>query len=287
MGDKILLDLVKFDPKNYKKRTITIWNEVAPRYHKRWASTNEGPFQSTQKLVSMADIKNGNQILDIACGTGVVTKKISSIVGNNGKVVSFDISNKALDVAKKFNSTKKNIEFIQADAETIFLKNQFDVITCQYALFFFPNSKKALCNAKRLLKKNGTLAISVHGHNTPFFSCILDAVMKFIPDYIPPGAPNLDRFGSQKALKAEVKRSGFSKIKVKTFVFKYSPGKFSNYWNNYLKYVAKPLKEKLDKLPTKKRIELKELVRQNVSPYTRKDGKIVFPWEVIVLTAKK
>ena len=185
MVSKILLALGKFEPKEYKKRTITIWNEVAPRYHKRWASTNAGPFQSTQKLVILAGIKKADHVLDIACGTGVVTKKISSRVGNGGKVVSFDISNKALDIAKKFNSTKKNIEFIQADAETIFLKNQFDVITCQYALFFFPNSKKALCNAKHLLKKDGILAVSVHGHNTPFFSCILDAVMRFIPDYVP------------------------------------------------------------------------------------------------------
>ena len=284
---KILFALAKFEPKEYKKRTITIWNEVAPRYHKRWASTNAGPFQSTQKLVTLAGIKKGDQVLDIACGTGVVTKKVSSRIGNSGKIVSFDISNKALSIAKKFNSAKKNIEFIQADAETVFLKNQFDVITCQYALFFFPNSKKALCNAKRVLKKDGILAVSVHGHNTPFFSCILEAVMKFIPNYVPPGAPNLDRFGSQKALKAEIKNSGFSNIKVKTFVFKYSPGKFSDYWNNYLKYVAKPLKEKLDKLSAKKRAELRELVKQNVARYTKKNEKIVFPWEVIVLTAKK
>ena len=200
--------------------------------------------------------------------------------------MSFDISNKALEIAKKYNSAK-NIEFVLADAETLFLKNQFDVITCQYALFFFPNSKKALCNAKHVLKKDGTLAVSVHGHDVPFFNCILDAVTKFIPDYVPPGAPNLDRFGSQKALKTEVKRSGFSKIKSKTFVFSYSPGKFSDYWNNYLKYVAKPLKEKIDKLSMNQRRELRELVKENVTPYTKKSGKIIFPWEVLVLTAKK
>ena len=281
------MDKAKFEPKEYKKRTITIWNEVAPRYHKRWASTNAGPFQSTEELVTLADIKKGDHVLDIACGTGVVTKRVSSKVGKNGGVVSFDISQKALEIAKKFNSTKKNIEFILADAETLFLKNQFDVITCQYALFFFPNSQKALCNAKRILKKDGTIAVSVHGHNVPFFNCILDAVMKFIPDYVPPGAPNLDRFGSQKALRAEVKKSGFSKIKSKTFVFKYSPGKFSDYWSNYLKYVAKPLKEKIDSLSDKKRKELRDLAMHNVLSYTKKSGKIVFPWEVIVLTAKK
>jgi len=281
------LGKAKFEPKEYKKRTIKIWNEIAPRYHKHWASTNNGPFQSTNELVILAEIKKGDQVLDIACGTGVVTRKISSIVGKNGNVVSFDISNKALKIAKKYNSSKKNIEFILADAETIFLKNQFDVITCQYALFFFPNSQKALYNAKLVLKKHGTLAISVHGHNVPFFNCILNSVTKFIPDYVPPGAPNLDRFGSQKALKNEVKRSGFSKIKSKTFVFKYSPGKFSDYWNNYLKYVTKPLKEKIDKLSKKQRRDLREIVKENVTPYTKKSGKIIFPWEVLVLTAKK
>ena len=278
---------MKVKPFDYKKRNISVWNEVAPRYHKRWASTNAGPFQSTHELVSLADIKKGDQVLDIACGTGAVTKKVSSKVGKNGKVVSFDISNRALEIAKKFNSTKKNIEFILADAETLFLKNQFDVITCQYALFFFPNSKKALCNAKRVLKKDGILAVSVHGHDVPFFNCILDAVMKFIPDYVPPGAPNLDRFGSQKALRAEIKRSGFSKIKSKTFVFKYSPGKFNDSWNNYLKYVAKPLKEKTENLSTTKRRKLRELAKKNVLPYTKNSGKIIFPWEVIVVTAKK
>ena len=51
--------------------------------------------------------------------------------------------------------------------------------------------------------------------------------------------------------------------------------------------MAKPLKEKLDKLSTKKRGELRELVKQNVAHYTKKNGKIIFPWEVIVLTAEK
>ena len=35
----------------YKQRNMKIWNEVAPRYHKRWASVNKGPFQSTKKLI--------------------------------------------------------------------------------------------------------------------------------------------------------------------------------------------------------------------------------------------
>ena len=42
-----------------------IWNEVAPRYHKRWATAKRGPFQSTKKLVELIDIKKGDHILDV------------------------------------------------------------------------------------------------------------------------------------------------------------------------------------------------------------------------------
>ena len=52
---------------------------------------------------------------------------------------------------------------------------------------------------KNSLKKSGNIGISVHGSkdNVPFFSSILDSVTKFIPDYVPPGSPNLDRFGTK------------------------------------------------------------------------------------------
>jgi len=277
----------KFDPTVYKKRNISIWDEVAPRYHKRWASANTGPFQSTAKLVNLAKIKKGQTVLDLACGTGVVTKKIAKKVGSKGHIVGIDSSKKAISIAKKFNEKKPNLDFIICDAENFHFSDSFDIITCQYALFFFPNSQKALHNAKKSLKPNGTLAITVHGNNAPFFTSILDAVLEFIPDYIPPGSPDLTRFGTKKALASEVKKSGYRKIKVYDFVFWFSPGTFSAYWNNYTKYIAKPLKEKLGRLPVQKRKMLKQSAKQNTLPFTKKDGTIVFPWQVLILTAKK
>jgi len=200
----------EFNPIEYKKRSITIWNEVAPRYHKRWAKNDVGPFSSTSQLIKLANIKKGNKVFDLACGTGVVTKKISSKVGSKGKVVGADTSLTAIKIAKKWTKNK-NIDFVICDAETIALSEKFDVVTCQYALFFFPNAKKALKNMRKILKKNGTLALTVHGdgNSVPFFTSILDAVTEYIPDYIPPGAPDLDRFGNIQAIKDIVKKNWF------------------------------------------------------------------------------
>ena len=279
---------MKFNHTEYKKRNITIWNEVAPRYHKRWASINQGPFQSTSKLIQCLDVNKGDNVFDLACGTGVVTKKIKQKVGRMGYVVGGDTSITAIKTAKKWVGIQTNLDFVNMDAENFSFSKPFDIITCQYALFFFPNAQKALKNIKKNLKKTGKLGITVHGaaEKVPFFNSIFDAVTKFIPDYTPPGSPDLDRFGTKTSLKKEVRKAGFSKIIVKNYVFKFNPGTFEDYWRNYLRYVAKPLKEKLDTLDGIKRKELKNIVRENVKPYTLKNKKIEFPWEVLILTAK-
>jgi len=279
---------MKFNHTKYKRRNITIWNEVAPRYHKRWASINQGPFASTSKLVQLLDINKGDRVLDLACGTGVVTKKIRRKVGSSGFVLGGDTSVTAIKIAKKWNGSQSNLGFVNIDAENFNFSKPFDIITCQYALFFFPNAQKALKNIKKNLKKTGKIGITVHGaaKKVPFFSSILDAVTEFIPDYFPPGSPDLDRFGTKSSLRGEVRRAGFSKITVKNFIFKFNPGIFEDYWRNYLRYVAKPLKEKLDALNRSKKKELKNAVKENVKPYTLKNKTIEFPWEVLILTAK-
>ena len=270
----------------YKQRNMKIWNEVAPRYHKRWASVNKGPFQSTKKLIELIKINKNNRVLDVACGTGVVTKQIQKKVGKSGYVVGIDTSTTAIKIAKKEN--KKNLDFLNADAENLSFSKKFDIVTCQYALFFFPNAQKALKNIKNSLKKSGIIGISVHGNkdNVPFFSSILDSATKYIPDYVPPGTPNLDRFGTKSALKTEIRKAGFSNVVVKEFIFNYNPGKFEDYWKNYIKYIAKPLKEKLNSLEYSKRKEFKNSVKEKTLQYTKKNGDIVFPWQVLILTAK-
>jgi ubiquinone/menaquinone biosynthesis C-methylase UbiE len=286
--------LLKKDSSNsytYKKRTIKIWNEIAPRYHKRWANANVGPFQSINHISKIISLQNNNRILDLACGTGAIINNITSkdSFTKDKFAVGVDSSFTAINIAKKQNKAN-NVEFIVADAETIHFKEKFDLVTCQFALFFFPNAQKTLRNLRKsIMKDKSSILITVHGkrRKVPYFDVILDSVTKFIPDYIPPGTPNLDRFGTKKSLQNEVKQAGFSRIKVTERDFEYSPGTVDDYWRDYLRYVATPLKEKLDSLSAKQRRELKGTIRDNATPYIQKDKKIIFPWRVLTLTAQK
>lgn len=277
----------KINSNQYKKNILGIWNEVAPRYHKRFAQHDTGPFRSSAKLVKLAKIKPGDRVLDLACGTGAVTKKITSRVGTKGFVIGTDVSFNAIKIARKWNNHKNNLDFVVADAEKTIFEEKFDAITCQYGLFFFPNASKVLVNLKKSLKKNGTLAISVHGEkdSVPFFSIIMNAVLKYIPDFIPLGTPSFDRFGNKKSLTKVVKDAKFSKIQVNEFNFKYSPGTFSDFWCNYLRYVAKPAREKLNQISISEKRKIRELAKQNSLKFL-KNGKLIFPWKVLILTAK-
>jgi len=270
----------------YKQRTIMVWNEVAPYYHKRWAKNEIGPFNVTKELIKSAKIKSGQKILDLACGTGLVTKKILNKVGKNGEVYGIDSSNAALKIAKKWIGGGKNIHFVRGDAETIEFNTKFDAITCQFALFFFPNEQIVLKNMKKFLKKNGIIALSIHGkYNVPYFDSILNPIKKFIPDYLPQ-YPEMDRFGTKEIFKRTLSKAGFQKIVVRKITFQYSPGYFSDYWGNYKRFLSKPLKEKFNSLSNFQKKNLREMVLDNTKQYTRKNGKILFPWEVLVLTAR-
>ena len=94
----------QFDPIQYKITTKANWNTVASDYHYNWAEKQIGPFKSTTELVREADIRSADNVLDLACGTGVVAKEVSRHLGKDGALVGIDLSRTALGIAKKINT---------------------------------------------------------------------------------------------------------------------------------------------------------------------------------------
>lgn len=275
----------RFDPRVYKERLVVAWNEFAPKYHSDWASKDMGPFKSTSKVVKISRVKKGDNVLDLACGTGVVTKKISSKVGTSGRVVGVDISPGPIEIAKKWN-TKKNVKFVITDVEKMKFKKTFDAVTCQYGLMFFPNVQLVLRKVRKFLKKDGRVTVAVHGskRTAPYFSCISSAVLKFIPDFLPVGTPTVHRFGTKELLRTEFEKAGFKKICVHEFNFEYKVGAFEDYWRDYFTSLTTPLKEKFKSLDSRQFIAMKKMAKKNTRRFL-KNGKIIFPWKILILTA--
>ena len=272
-----------FDAINYKLTTMENWDLVAREYHTSWAGISKGPFQSTGELVEAAEPKLGDSVLDIACGTGVVSSAVVKKLGASGLLVGLDLSFGALRIAKSSISTG---QLVQMDAEKIGLHASFDKIFCQYALMFFPDSHGVLLALRNLLKPKGRLIVAVHGspEGVPYFSTMMEPVLKFIPNIRPPQTPTVHRFGDPKILENELSGAGFSNIIIRKFTFEYEAGSFEQYWLDYLSTTANSIRKRIVE-DEKIVAAIKSEARARALEFSH-DGKVTFPWDVLIATAE-
>jgi ubiquinone/menaquinone biosynthesis C-methylase UbiE len=274
-----------FNPIEYKINTRVNWNTVAGEYHDNWADKNTGPFKSTTELVKAAKIEPNDSVLDLACGTGAVSSKISRHFGNLVNLVGIDLSRVALSIAKR-SAQFENVDFIEMDAENLCFHASFNKIVCQYGLMFFPDVNKVLTSIRNIMKNGGKLAIAVHGtqEGVPYFSSIMKPILYYIPDIRAKGTPTVHRFGNPDELEKELKLARFSDIKIKKFTFTYEAGKFDEYWKDYIHTTANSIWPKIQSYGIKVVNAIKKDAEKNTVQFT-KNEKIEFPWDVFIATA--
>lgn len=267
----------------YKQTFRDNWNNVVPTYHSGWAGAGRGPFRSTKELVKAANIKRDDYVLDLACGTGAVAKEASQFVGPSGLLVGIDFSAGALAIARSENPA---CNFAEMDAEHIGMRTRFDVVLCQYALMFFPDAEKVLSTMRSMLKRRGRLAVAVHGsaEGVPYFSTIMEPVLKRIPDIRPAGAPNVHRFGRKEDLERVISAAGFAEILVQKVVFEYEAGSFEQYWQDYMSSTAASIRSKIEAKGPQVVQEIRREAEEKAIKFVD-DGAITFPWEVLIATA--
>lgn len=101
------------------------------------------------------------RVLEIAAGTGVVTRRLASTLPESVSIVASDISQPMLDVASA-TGTSRPVEWRQADAMNLpFRDESFDAVICQFGSMFFPDKAKAFSEMRRVLTPGGRLIFSV------------------------------------------------------------------------------------------------------------------------------
>lgn len=137
--------------------------------------------------IAESQVRSGQKILDIAGGTGDLTKQFAKKVGKNGLVVLADINDKMLMQGRERLTDQGivgNIEFVQADAENLpFQDNFFDCITIAFGLRNVTNKEAALRSMYRVVKPGGKLLVLEFSKpSLPFLNKIYDEYsFKIIP----------------------------------------------------------------------------------------------------------
>lgn len=135
-----------------------------------------GPW--SQGLVAAAEIRPDEQVLDLACGTGVVTRAAAVQLGPKGSVTGLDLNPGMLEVAKAHgNPGSCKMQWVEASAlETGLPDASFDVVLCQQGFQFFPDQPKALAETRRILKDGGRLYFSVWAKSGPYNDAVAAAL---------------------------------------------------------------------------------------------------------------
>lgn len=112
-------------------------------------------------LASRVAIRQPSCLLEIAAGTGVVTRHLANVLGHEVRIVATDLNQTMLDRAAAVGLNHP-VEWRQADAMHLpFSDESFDVVVCQFGVMFFPDKPKAFSEVKRVLRSGGTFIFNV------------------------------------------------------------------------------------------------------------------------------
>ena len=117
-------------------------------------------------MLTLASLASGEHVLDLACGTGLVTLAAAESVGASGSVLGTDLSGEMIEVARQRAGEQQaaNVTFQRMDAETLDLPDAtFDVVLCSLGLMYVPDPQRAVREWLRVLKPGGRIAIAVWG----------------------------------------------------------------------------------------------------------------------------
>ena len=109
-------------------------------------------------------LKKGMLVLDVGCGTGAISKDIAKAIGQNGKVIGIDNTEKFIESGKVTYSEVKNLELIHVDLFDFEPKQKFDLIVSARVLQWLINPQEALMKMKKLLKSKGKVSILDYNH---------------------------------------------------------------------------------------------------------------------------
>ena len=125
-----------------------------------------------------------SSILEVAAGTGVVTRALASTLPESVSIIATDLNQAMLDQASSVG-TKRPVEWRQADAMQLpFQDETFDAVVCQFGVMFFPDKPKAFSEAHRVLKKGGIFIFNVWDRieENEFANVITTALESIFPD---------------------------------------------------------------------------------------------------------
>jgi SAM-dependent methyltransferase len=208
-----------FDEEKFKADMREQWDKHAKGWNDHSAQIGDWLREPTDAMLSMAEVRPGAHVLDVAAGAGDQTVDIAKRVGPTGSVLAADLSPAILEFAKDRarRAGYGNVETQTADGENLNVAEAgFDVAICRLGLMFFPDPGKGLREMFRALKPAGracTMVFSTPDKN-PCVSILVSTAFKHagLPPRDPYQPGGLLSLGKPGLIDELFRRAGFSRV---------------------------------------------------------------------------
>ncbi len=151
------------DPRVQRRVQRYGWDKAAGNYEQYWARQLEC---GQDRMLALADLWPGARVLDVACGTGLVTLRAAAAVGPMGCVVATDISQAMVDAVRVAAAARglTQVTAQRQEAEELDLEHDtFDVALCAFGLMYVVDPIQALSRMHDALRPGGRVAVAVWG----------------------------------------------------------------------------------------------------------------------------
>ena len=208
------------DNNEIKNRERNAWASVADGWQRRDALLRKGAAPVTERMLELAGITTGSQVLDIASGTGEPAISAAQLAGATGKVIGTDLTDEMLAYARSKAAVAgvTNIEFHCVDGETLdFEADSFDAITIRWGLMFMPAPASCLELAHNIMKQQARIAIACWSapDKNPFVGLLMQTLGKYMDvPKPPPGTPGIFSMADPDRLRDVIASAGFRNIEL-------------------------------------------------------------------------
>jgi SAM-dependent methyltransferase len=170
-------------------------------------------------LITAADPRSGERVLDIGCGGGVTSATIADRVGAGGFVTGADISEIILNVARQRYRGRDNLDFLTADAGVHeFTARSYDLITSRFGVMFFPDPQSAFKNIHSAGKPAGRIVFMCWRSlkDNPWMAAPVAAAFTVLPapEKPDPDAPGPFSLADPTKIERVLTHAGFHNISI-------------------------------------------------------------------------
>lgn len=240
-------------------------------------------------LIDRSGLKPGERVLDVGCGTGIVTRLALERVGGEGKVVGIDLLPPMLDVARSVAPPDAPVEWRQSSADALpFDDETFDAVLCQQALQFFPDKPAALREMHRVLVPDGRLTVSVWQdlERIPGYAAVADALATHVGPAPAAFVQLICGLGSADDLRSVVEEAGFRDLAIDSVTKDYQAATVEEFVWQLIQMTPLSANPSVGQADDPTRAAVVSDVAARLEPYVSDEG-LAFPLVANVATARK